>query len=53
MADDLSADRWIKAVEKIEVIRLNQKTGQAVPSILRDEKIPSEKAAGDALIEQK
>ncbi len=53
LPDDLSADRWVKAVEKIEVIRLKQKTGQAGPGILREEKIPSEKAAGGVLIEQK
>ena len=53
LPDDLSADRWVKAVEKIEVIKLKQKTAQAGPGILREEEIPSEKnAAGDALIEQ-
>lgn len=53
LPDDLSADRWVKAVEKIEVIRLRQKTEQAGPGILREENIPAEKSAGDALIEQK
>ncbi|MDQ7786139.1 MAG: hypothetical protein RDU01_00870 [Thermodesulfovibrionales bacterium] len=53
LPDDLSADRWVKSVEKIEVISLKQKTGQTGPDIMRKEKIPSEKGAGDALIEQK
>jgi hypothetical protein len=53
LPDDLAADRWVKAVEKIEVISLKQKAGQPESFILRDKGIPMEKPGMDRLIEQK
>lgn len=53
LPDDLAADRWVKAVEKIEVISLRQKPGQPESFILRDKEIPAEKPGKNWLIEQK